>query len=391
MGKKILSICSIYPSKAGSFGDFLLSLSRLLTEVGFEHVIVFPKEARRFEMQDNLIKNLEDLGAEIKIISESHSDLWDTLEFIKIVKSVNPSLIHMHYYRAYSLFNLYALYRGIPLMYSEHLLPRIEKNYLRRFFQVLYHRTKRKLFNFGINNIICVSNFTNEQHSKHYGVSKKKLVTIRNGVNLNRFSPVAEKVEIALRKEFGFSEGDLVVTCVSVIRDGKGVENIVKAAPMIVNKTRNVKFLVVGDGPLLSTLKGLVAKSGLEPNFIFTGWRADVETIISISNVLVVPTSSQCAESFGFVAAEGMMAGVPVVASNIGGLKEIIEDGKTGLLAIPDNPSDLADKVVKILSNKQLAHSISEKGLIRARKLFTLERVVQEYVNLYAETLSKSR
>ncbi len=388
MTKKILSICSMYPSKAtGSFGEYLLSLTRELSKHGFVHIIAFPLEPKNPGGKSDIIERLKGSGAEIKVINESIWDFKNTWELIKLVREVKPALVHMHYYNVYSFFNVYAYYRRIPLVYSERLLPRGGKKLFRRFLRDAVHWIKAKLLNFGVTKIICVSDFVREEHAKHYRVSKEKLITIFNGVNLDRFKKADQESINNLKSEFGINPDTSIVTCVSVVRKGKGVEFFIKAAPHILNKVKNVKFFLVGDGPLLPDIKKMVKDLNMDDFFVFLGWRADIERILAVSNVSVVPTAKDCPEAFGFVAAESMGLGVPVVASNIGGLKSIVSDGKTGFLAMPSDPVSLSNKISDILNNEDIAREFSENGVKRANTLFSLKRMVDEHIKLYFQVL----
>ncbi|MCX9010304.1 MAG: glycosyltransferase family 4 protein [Candidatus Methanoperedens sp.] len=386
--RKILSICYIYPRKLKySFGEFLLYLTGELTKNKIYHVIALPYETERCDFSENNLKTLEKAGAEIKFIQMHSSEIMKTLELIRLCKEVSPSLIHLHYiYPPYSLFNLYAELKDLPLIYSERMTP-APKNPLRDAIRKQIYTTRSKIFNSkSIRKIVCVSNFVKEEHIKHYGVSDNKLITIYNGVNIERF----KKYEgTRIRSEFGVRPDIPVITCVAEIRKGKGVENFIKASPFILEKIKNARFIIVGDGTLIQEIKKLIERLNLTEFFILTGQRNDVEKILSISSVLIVPTSSTWPEAFGFTAAEGLSVGVPVIASDIGGLKEIVEHGKTGYLVPPDDPSEIAMKTISILSNKVLSESFSENGIKRAKSYFSLDRMVQEHINLYLSVKNK--
>lgn len=384
---KILSICYIYPRKLRySFGEFILALTEELNKNNINHIIALPYEKESNDFSNNNIKMLENAGAELKFVYEHSNELMNTLELIKLSNHVNPSLIHLHYFYPYSTFNLYAFLKDLPIIYSERMVP-APKNPLRDAIRKKFHRIKAKIFDSrSVRKIVCVSNFVKREHIKHYNVSEDKLITIYNGININRFFRYDD---VEIRKEFNITADISVITCVAEIRKGKGVENFVKASPFILEKINNCIFIIVGDGQLIREIKNLVEKLNLEDFFIFTGHRNDVERILSISSVLVVPTSSTWPEAFGFTAAEGMSVGVPVIASDIGGLKEVVDDGKTGYLVPTDNPIEIAAKTIRILSDKSLLKSFSENGIKKVKNCFSLERMVQEHVDLYLSLIKK--
>lgn len=386
--EKILSICYIYPRKLKySFGEFILALTDELKKNNINHIIAFPYEKESTDFSNNNIKKLENAGAEIKFVHEHSNELMNTFELIKLSKDVSPTLIHLHYvYLPYSLFNLYAFVKDIPLIYSERMVP-APKNPLRDAIRKKFHRIKAKIFNLkSVRKIVCVTNFVKKEHIEHYGVSDNKLITIYNGINIKRFTKAGDA---ETRREFNLTVDMPVITCVAELRKGKGVENFIKASPYILQKIKNARFMVVGYGPLNQEIKNLVEKSYLKDFFIFTGHRNDVERILSISSVLIVPTSSTWPEAFGFTAAEGMGVGVPVIASDIGGLREVVDHGKTGYLVPPDDPFEIATKTIRILSDTNLIKSFSENGIERIKSYFSLERMIQEHIDLYLSLIKK--
>jgi glycosyltransferase involved in cell wall biosynthesis len=376
--KKILSICISHPLIEGSFEEFLLALSKELRDLGWENTIAFIGKPI-----ESLEKKLKMLGVEIKIIPLYKEDFSNTISFLSLIKETKPSLIHIHfYYPPYSLLNLYCYLKKIPLIYTEHFLPS-PKGLLRNVTRNILHKIKAKIFNFGICKIICVSNFVKEEHKKHYSVSEKKLIRIYNGINLERFGKLHNPKP--LRDEIGIDPNTQIITCIATMEKRKGVQYLINAAPLIIKEVPDIKFLIVGDGPYLPSLKEMVHELNLDQYFIFTGWRSDTERILSISTVLVVPSMSNSLEAFGFVAAEGMACGIPVVASKIGGLREVVEDNVTGFLIEPDNSEVLAEKVICVLKDNGLRIDI-KKSYERA-KLFSLERMIKEYMSLYKTCL----
>jgi glycosyltransferase involved in cell wall biosynthesis len=163
----------------------------------------------------------------------------------------------------------------------------------------------------------------------------------------------------------------------------KGVDVLLHAFVKVVARIPVARLLVIGDGPERDTLGALIAKLGLVPNVSVFGHlsRSEMERHCAKAWVQAVP--SRWAEPFGLVAAEAMMRGTAVVASASGGLTEIIQDGKTGFLAPPDDPNALAETLVRLLSDRELTEQIGMAGRRFAREHLGQATSVDRFVELY--------
>src|SRR5262249_19567612 len=138
-----------------------------------------------------------------------------------------------------------------------------------------------------------------------------------------------------------------------------------------------------GDGPERSELEREVLQRGLQESVRFLGRRNDMPALISAASVIVLPS---LAESFGFALLEAMWLGKPVVATNVGGIPEIVRDGQTGLLAPPCSAGDLAEAVTAVLRNRETARALGEAGRARAA-IFSIERMMRGYEQVYDRLL----
>jgi len=156
----------------------------------------------------------------------------------------------------------------------------------------------------------------------------------------------------------------------------KGWDVLCRAMPLVRARVPDARCVVIGDGPALSGLRGLAAETGVS----FVGYRERASSLVGAFDVLAVPSRY---EAFGLVAAEAMMAGVPVVASAVGGIPEVV--GDTGLLVRPERPDELADAIVEVLRDRSHARERGERGRVRAFRLFTAARMAGEVDDLYRE------
>jgi glycosyltransferase involved in cell wall biosynthesis/GT2 family glycosyltransferase len=213
-------------------------------------------------------------------------------------------------------------------------------------------------------------------------IRSNKAVVVHNAIDISDFRSLDPD---RVRLEFDL-KGKIIVF-VGSLEERKGVRHLIKAFPAIRASVPDAKLLIVGK-PLpgqknyLNTLKSL-AKNG---NIIFMGTRPDVYDVMAAGDLLVAPSLS---EPFGRIIIEAMGCGKPVVATNVGGIPEIIEDGKTGLLVPPGNEKSLADAVIKLLTNRPLADSLAAAGRERAEKHFDIGIQVKEIERIIDENLKK--
>jgi glycosyltransferase involved in cell wall biosynthesis len=215
------------------------------------------------------------------------------------------------------------------------------------------------------------------------GVAPRKVHVIHNGVDVQRFSGARRERE---RLFPGVGDGKLVVLVGNMHSDVKGHPWLIAAAPAIVREFPQTKFVLVGDGKQRKVFERRVAESGLQQSFLFLGRREDIPQILACCDVAVLPSK---AEGLPNAVLEYMAAGLPVVASNVGGNSEIIENGETGLLVPPLDAHALADAILRLLRDPALARRLAQHGRGHVQQNFSYERLVRDVDHLYRELLSQ--
>jgi len=196
-----------------------------------------------------------------------------------------------------------------------------------------------------------------------------------------------------LRAELGIAPDCPVVGTLGNASPGRGWEFLLEAAPMIKEKYPAVKFLFVGEllADHQSYWSGLMRRArdlGLSEDIIFTGRRDDVPQMMHALQVYVHPSE---AEACPMSVLEACACGLPVVATAVGGVPEIVEDGMSGFLVPPQSPSEIARSVLALLGSIDLAEKMGKAAVQTVRKQFSLERCVSEHVRLYRATLECER
>ena len=215
-------------------------------------------------------------------------------------------------------------------------------------------------------------------------IDPRKIVVIENGIDTARYEAVdAAKVE-RLRTELGLGEGDRVVSMIAALRPEKAHEALIEAARIIAERRPDLtlKFLVVGRGPRRQAIETLTTAAGLQESVLLIGEREDIPELLCISNALVLP-SHAAVETLPLVVLEAMAAGVPVVASAVGSIPEIIENGVNGLLVAPADPVGLSEALCHIVDEREKTQGMIERARETVRQKFTVEKMLRGYVDLF--------
>ncbi|MBD1396956.1 glycosyltransferase [Pontibacter sp. JH31] len=218
-------------------------------------------------------------------------------------------------------------------------------------------------------------------------VSPNKLRLIVNGV----FPPQQVNQELIsnLRMSLNISQGDFVIGSVGrLFNKVKLFTDLVDAIALLRDRFENIKLVIVGDGPDKHYLETYISELGLESHIILVGFQYDPHPYFKIMDVFGIVSST---ESFGLVVVEAMYHKLPVIASKIGGLKDIVEDGKTGILVDVNSPEQIAEALIELMSDPLKMKEMGETGFTNAYAKYSAERYVKDVESLYDELLIRKR
>ncbi len=213
------------------------------------------------------------------------------------------------------------------------------------------------------------------------GFAAEKVRVIHNGVDVERFSSVSENREQMFP---GTSEQKLIVLVGNMHTDIKGHPWLIAAAHQVVSEFPSVRFVLAGDGAQRPEFERRVAELGLKENFLFMGRRSDVPQILRNCDIAVLPSK---AEGLPNAVLEYMCAGLPTVATAVGGNAEIVRDGVTGLLVPAQDSQALANALSRLLRDPELAKRLAKDGQQYVIDNFSFERLVREVDGMYSELL----
>ncbi len=207
-----------------------------------------------------------------------------------------------------------------------------------------------------------------------------KVRCIHNGVNTAHFAPRPAPKD--LRPRWGSAEGEPVVASLGRFVAYKGYGDLLEAAALVQRVRPDTRWVLAGDGELRSGLEARSRELGLQSRVHFTGWLDDVREVLALCDVFVLPSRG---EHFGRVLIEAMAMAKPVVATDGGGVPEIVRHGETGLLVPPGRPANLAQAILTLLNDSAYAATLGVAGRERVEREFSLSRHVAAIERLYQE------
>ena len=237
------------------------------------------------------------------------------------------------------------------------------------------------LVGLGVDRYIAVSEEMARKLSATRLFPKRKIEIIRNSVDLRRFS--TERGD-GLRKDLGIDSNRPIVLTLARLDPQKGLYELLDAAVRVPSAI----FVVAGEGPERERLENRARSLGISGRVHFLGHREDVPELLAASDVFVLPSLF---EGLPLSVLEAMAAGKPVIATAIGGTREAVRDGETGLLVPPHDAAALADAIRSVSSDPPLAARLGAAGQERARREFSAERMVRQVEQLYDTVLATRR
>lgn len=305
----------------------------------------------------------------------------------RVIELVEPDvdIIHVHdWLVARAGIMLKHLYRR-PLIATIHSTEYGRRNGLHNVFERHIHEMEWFL-TYEAWKIIACSNYMRKEIQRIFNTPFDKINVIPNGVNpikrmnKNEVARVLEKYGVPLNKRIILFVGRLVYE--------KGAHILIEAIPRITQMVGDIFFVFVGTGPMKEYLVKRSKELGIRKRIVFTGFISDYE-LHAFYNAAYVTVFPSLYEPFGIVALEAMSAGKPVVASNTGGLSEIVEHGKNGLKVPPGDIEALANTIVELLLNPEMAKRLGKTGYRMVYEKYTWNRIAEQTLKVYEKVLSE--
>ncbi len=291
------------------------------------------------------------------------NDFKTFLKLITIFRQERPHIVHTHTSKSGILGRWAALVAGVPvIIHTPH--GHVFWGYFNRWKTKLYVLLER-LTATVTNRIVTLTEQEKKDHVRYRIAGENKFAVIHSGVDLSKFSNVqAHGTE--MKNKLGIPEQTFVVGTVGRLTAIKGHRYLIEAAARILPKIPQIVFVFLGDGELMNELKMQAASAGISDKVKFLGWLPNVAEFMSTFDIFVLPSLN---EGMGKVLVEAMAARKPIIASDIGGISDLVIHGKNGLLVSPMNSDALAKSIELLVRNSQTRTNMGEEG----------QRLSQEY------------
>ena len=234
--------------------------------------------------------------------------------------------------------------------------------------------------------VIVNSNYMKNHVQGLFGLPFDKINVIPNGINLTNFNGIERDYDF--RRQYAMDNEKIILYVGRLVYE-KGVQHLISAMPKILENYHDAKLIIAGKGGMLDELKGQAEAMGLSNKVYFTGYlnSKQVQKMYKCADVAVFPSTY---EPFGIVALEAMLAGVPTVVSDIGGLNEIVDHGINGMKSYAGNCNSIADSVISLLYDKQLAANVSKKAKQKVKEEFNWTKIAQDTHYIYEQAICKT-
>jgi len=311
----------------------------------------------------------------IKTKFEFHPKLLiAVMRIAKFVKRNNIDIIHAHTRVAQIIAGMVSIMTGVPFVSTCH-----------GFFK--YDRFFRKLFPCWGKRVIAISEAVRTHLMDDFKVPKDAAVVIYNGIEVDRYYvelPRARKD--MMRKQMGFNEGPIIGT-VGRLSPVKGHRYLLHAMREVHGENNLANLLIIGDGPYEGYLKKLSEELGLSGVTTFVTSQVDLRDYYSLIDIYVFPSIQ---EGLGLALLEAMASSRACIATAVGGISNVIDEGKNGLLVPPAESHLLAEKIKTIMRDKALANSLRKAARESVEKKFPLEKTISETVEFYEGVINKT-
>ena len=322
------------------------------------------------------------LGVPVECLNIKHlRELNAIPRLTNYLKSIRADIVHTQLEAANILGNISAKLLRLPSVCTIHVMPSLDVRTKTKLHQKVEWFTLRHF----CDRVISVSEEARQYHLEISGASEEQVMTIYNGIDLSAFSDMDYAQErSSTRAELGIPlDADVLVT-VAVLRPPKGIQFLIRALPAIVASHPNTYYLIVGSGSHHEALMQEAGKAGVKERVVFAGMRKDVARLLATSDIFVLPTLT---EALPTVLAEAMAAKLPLIASRVGGIPEMITNGQNGFLIEPEDLKGLASACIRLLENPDERAAMSAEGWRIVNQKFSIERQVEQLRDLYLQQL----
>ena len=306
----------------------------------------------------------------VGIPMRSEFDFPAAIKISKVIKSKKIHIIHTHTAHSHSIGVLAkVLKRNVKLIAHRRVDFPLKKNI---FSRMKYSKTDKVIaISEGVKNALIKS-----------GIEEGRIAIVYSGIDLSKFD---RKFELdALRKEYRVIEGKFIVGNIAHLAEHKGHKYLIESVKIVTEQSPDILFVIVGEGKLKLELKSLARKLGVNDKVIFTGFREDIPELLYTFDIFVL---SSYLEGLCTSLMDAMAMRKAIVATNVGGIPEVVKDSINGILVPPKNPEKLAEAILALRNNEGLRKNMGTAGRSIVEEKFSSSRMVLNIEKVYYEVV----
>lgn len=362
---------------AGGVAEYLYMFLKNFKDENFENILIvsedYKEQLERFKPYTSNIY-IVPMVREIDL----KKDLKSIIEVRKILKQIKPDIIYMHSSKAGAIgrialvFNFKAkkLYNAHGWYFNAQISDK-KKKIFALIEKILAIKTDR---------IINISKSEYESALRYKIAPKKKMCIIENGIDFTKFKN-NDKNREETRKEYNIKENETVIGVVGRLSEQKDPMTMIKAFELVHKENKNTRLMYVGSGELEEEVKKYARENNISDKVIITGWVNNVEKYIPAFDIAVLPSKW---EGFGLVLIEYMACDKPIIATNVGGIKDIIKNEENGLLVEGENEKQLYEAIKRYIKDKKILIDILKKNKRYIEK-YNITSLIKQHQNILIE------
>jgi len=346
-----------------------MAVCRALQERGVTPVLVYA------EIRDKPRQMFERAGIPVEVVNYRRGIFQYFRKMRRIFRKYRIDTVDIEFFRYFDLIHWLARFSGIRnIVFTES-----NSGMLRaRSWRKALVRLRAALTVAPVRRLVAISEFVQRQMLE-LGMDRRKITVVHKGVDTARFRP-DNGARQRLAGQYGIRADEFVIGTVCVLRPFKHVEVLLEACGLLAGRKLPFRLFIGGDGPLKRDLMTLSEKLGIADRVCWLGHLANPEEAMRGWDVFVLPSVG---EAFGFVLTETMACGVPAIASRSGGIPEIVEHGRTGLLVPPMDPAAFADALGSLAGSPALRREMAVRCVERVGSSFSVETAVARTLAVY--------
>jgi glycosyltransferase involved in cell wall biosynthesis len=371
-----MSVFGVKPSRIGGTETFARELSAQLHERGWQSVLCFLKEPT-----DEVRQFLKLPNVKIEVLENSTDLNWSATRTLSALLSRHrPEILHLHFTGFLGIYPWLAKLKSVgKVFFTDH------SSRPARYRPARAPSLKRlaaRAINWPVTKVVCVSQYGHKCLTTLDLLPRSRHQLIYNAVDLTRVTQLPNAAS-DFKKRYGIPEDRILIVQVSWMIREKGIPELLHTAKVLLATNPNVHFVLVGEGADREQFTKEAEALGIADHITFTGLIQDPFGEGVFESADIVCQLSEWEELFGWMIAEAMAYGKPIVATNVGGIPELVHDGVTGFLVPRGDAASAAAKLAALAADPQLRRKLGDAGRKLVEENFNLQRNVSQLVELY--------